>query len=255
MGNCLITGVTRGIGHATALVMAAAGHDVSLVGRTRDAQRAEELKSEITALGRRGVVLHGDMALEFAVERVFRESEAALGTITGLVNSAGIGGKSRVDALESDTIARLFSVNVLGLMLCCREAARRMSTLQGGHGGAIVNVSSMAATIGGRPGSSVYAASKAAVDAFTTGFAREVAAEGIRVNVVRPGVIETDMTAAGLRDPAARERISASIPMQRLGRPDEVARAIGWLLSDHASLVTGAHLNVGGGGFMVAGWS
>ena len=255
MSNCLITGGTRGIGYATALVVAAAGYDVTAVGRTHDGLRSEDLITQIEALGQRCVVLQGDVAHAADVERIFQESEAAFGTITALVNSAGISGKSRVDALLADQVDRILSVNVFGLMLCCREAARRMSTVHGGRGGAIVNVSSMAATIGGRPGSSVYAASKAAVDAFTSGFAREVAAEGIRVNVVRPGVIETEMIAERAREPAARERNTASIPMQRLGRPEEVAEAIGWLLSDKASLVTGAHLNISGGGFMVAGWN
>ena len=144
----------------------------------------------------------------------------------------------------------MFAVNVIGLMLCCREAARRMSTRNGGKGGAIVNVSSMAATIGGRPMSSTYAASKGAVDVFTVGFAREVAAEGIRVNAIRPGVTDTDMIES-MRSGPLRAATEATIPMHRYGRPEEVGAAIVWLLSDKASFVTGANINVGGGGFHV----
>ncbi|MEO8755223.1 MAG: SDR family oxidoreductase, partial [Casimicrobiaceae bacterium] len=166
------------------------------------------------------------------------------------VNSAGIANHNRVDALDGDAIARMMQLNVIGLMLCCREAARRMSTAHGGKGGAIVNVSSMAATIGGRAGASTYAASKGAVDVFSMGFAKEVAAEGIRVNVVRPGVTDTDMIAP-IRSGPKRAQIEATIPMQRYGTPDELAQAIVWLLSDYASFVTGAHLNVSGGGFLI----
>jgi NAD(P)-dependent dehydrogenase (short-subunit alcohol dehydrogenase family) len=149
------------------------------------------------------------------------------------------------------TLEELFRVNVVGLILCCREAARRMSTARGGAGGSIVNVSSMAATIGGRTGKSHYAASKAAVDAFTVGFAKEVAAEGIRVNAVRPGVVATDMTAAGLRDPETRAEIEATIPMGRVGTPAEIANAILWLLSGEASFISGARLDASGGGFVI----
>jgi NAD(P)-dependent dehydrogenase (short-subunit alcohol dehydrogenase family) len=144
----------------------------------------------------------------------------------------------------------MFAINVVVHVLCCREAVRRMSTRREGKGGAIVNVSSMAATIGGRPGASAYAASKGAVDVFTMGLAREVAAEGIRANAVRPGVTDTDMIGP-MRSGRVRAEIEATIPMQRYGNPDEVAQAIVWLLSDQASYVTGAHVNVGGGGFHV----
>jgi NAD(P)-dependent dehydrogenase (short-subunit alcohol dehydrogenase family) len=144
----------------------------------------------------------------------------------------------------------MFAVNVIGLLLCCREAAKRMSICHGGKDGSIVNVSSMAATISGRPGASAYAASKGAVDVFTTGFAKEVAVERIRVNVVRPGVTDTDMI-EHMRHGERRAAIEATIPMQRYGNPAEVAQAIVWLMSDKASYVTGAHVNVGGGGFLV----
>jgi NAD(P)-dependent dehydrogenase (short-subunit alcohol dehydrogenase family) len=145
----------------------------------------------------------------------------------------------------------MMDLNVVGLMLCCREAARRMALSRGGQGGAIVNVSSMAATIGGRPGASAYAASKAAVDVFTTGLAKELAPEGIRVNAVRPGMTLTDMTADVQADPVRLRAVAATIPMQRCGEPEEIAAAILFLLSDAASYVSGTHLNASGGGFLV----
>jgi len=148
-------------------------------------------------------------------------------------------------------LANLFAVNVTGLLLCCREATRRMSTKHGGKGGAIVNVSSMAATLGGRPGASAYAASKGAVDAFTKAFAREVAAEGIRVNSIRPGMVLSEMTENRLKDQAFRSRIEASIPMHRVGETHEIAEAILWLLSNEASFITGAMLDAAGGGYIL----
>ena len=192
----------------------------------------------------------GDIGKESDVMAMFVSAERALGPITGLVNSAGVSTNTRVDAINAHDLEHMFAVNVVGLLFCCREAARRMSTRHGGKGGSIVNVSSMAATIGGRPGASAYAASKGAVDVFTMGFAKEVAAEGIRVNVVRPGVTDTDMI-EHMRHGERRAVIEATIPMQRYGNPSEVAQAIVWLLSDQASYVTGAHINVGGGGFHV----
>ena len=182
---------------------------------------------------------------------MFKEAERALGPITHLVNSAGISGGSRVADYDAAVLANLFAINVTGLMLCCREAAKRMSTKQGGKGGVIVNVSSMAATLGGRPGSSAYAASKGAVDAFTKGFAREVAAEGIRVNSLRPGMVLTEMTEGRLKDTAFRAGIESSIPMRRVGQAHEIAEAILWLLSDEASFITGAMLDAAGGGYII----
>jgi NAD(P)-dependent dehydrogenase (short-subunit alcohol dehydrogenase family) len=168
------------------------------------------------------------------------------------VNSAGINGRrGRVDEYDAAVLANVFAVNVIGLMLCCREAARRMSTKHGGKGGAIVNVSSMAATLGGRPGSSAYAASKGAVDAFSKGFAREAAAEGIRVNSVRPGMVLSEMTEGRLKDAAFRASIEASIPMRRVGEAHEIAEAVLWLLSDEASFITGAMLDASGGGYII----
>jgi NAD(P)-dependent dehydrogenase (short-subunit alcohol dehydrogenase family) len=158
-----------------------------------------------------------------------------------------------VSDLNFVAISRLIAVNVTGLMICCREAARLMSTASGGHGGSIVNVSSMAATIGGRPGHSVYAASKGAVDVFTKGFAKEVAREGIRVNTVRPGAVASAMTAALDANPNLKKSVEDSIPMGRIGEPREIADIALWLMSPASSLVTGAHIDAGGGGFNVAG--
>jgi NAD(P)-dependent dehydrogenase (short-subunit alcohol dehydrogenase family) len=167
------------------------------------------------------------------------------------VNSAGISHQMRVDEYDGKMLAQLFATNVTGLMLCCREAATRMSTRHGGKGGAIVNVSSMAATLGGRQGSSAYAATKGAVDSFTKGFAREVAAEGIRVNSIRPGMVLSEMTEGRLKDAEFKSRIEASIPMHRVGETPEIADAILWLLSDEASFITGAMLDAAGGGYVI----
>jgi NAD(P)-dependent dehydrogenase (short-subunit alcohol dehydrogenase family) len=250
MRPLLVTGGARGIGRATALLAAEQGFDIAVGWRERR-DAADAVVAEVEKRGRRAVAVQADVADEASIVRMFEVVDQALGPLAGVVNSAGIGYHARVDGFERPPLEALFAVNVIGLMLCCREAARRMSTARGGRGGAIVNVSSMAATIGGRPGASAYAASKGAVDVFTTGFAKEVAAEGIRVNAVRPGVTLTDMVAAIRDDPARQAAVAASIPMQRVGRPEEVAEAIVWLLSDKASFVTGTHLNVGGGGFVI----
>ena len=208
--------------------------------------------ADIVAKGGQAIAVPGDMAREADILRMFEETERALGPITHLVNSAGTNGRpGRVDEYDAAVLANLFAINVTGLMLCCREAAKRMSTKHGGKGGAIVNVSSMAATIGGRANSSAYAASKGAVDAFTKGFAREVAAEGIRVNSLRPGLVLSEMTEARLKDPAFRNHIEASIPMRRVGQVHEMAEAILWFLSDEASFITGAMLDAAGGGYIL----
>lgn len=246
----LITGGASGIGAETARRAAKRGYNVAINYRSRDSQ-AKAVVADIERAGTKGVALPGDMANEADIVRMFQETERALGPITHLVNSAGRGARSRVDAYDATVLTNLFAVNVIGLMLCCREAAKRMSTSNGGKGGAIVNVSSMAATIGGRLGSSAYAGSKGAVDAFTKGFAREVASEGIRVNAIRPGMVLSEMTERNLQDRAFRDRIEASIPMHRVGETHEIAEAILWLLSDEASFITGAMLDAAGGGYII----
>jgi len=247
----LVTGGASGIGAATARLAAASGYDVAINYRSRAAQ-ATALADEIVGQGGRATAIAADVAREAEIVRLFDETERTLGPVHALVNNAGSsGGTLRVADLDAGELDRLFATNVVGLMLCCREAARRMSTRRGGAGGAIVNVSSMAATIGGRAGKSHYAASKAAVDVFTVGFAKEVAADGIRVNVVRPGVTRTDMTTEMLATPERRADIAATIPMRRAGEADEIARPILWLLSDEASFITGARLDASGGGFIV----
>lgn len=249
-GVLLITGGASGIGAETARRAAKKGYKVAINYRSRDAQ-AMGVAADIAAQDGEAIAVPGDMANETDIVRMFKETEKAFGPVTHLVNSAGISRQMRVDEYDGKMLAQLFATNVTGLMLCCREAARRMSTKHGGKGGAIVNVSSMAATLGGRQGSSAYAATKGAVDSFTKGFAREVAAEGIRVNSIRPGMVLSEMTEDRLKDPDFRSRIEASIPMHRVGETPEIADAILWLLSDEASFITGAMLDAAGGGYMI----
>ena len=247
----LVTGGSRGIGAAVARLAAAAGYRVGVNYRDRR-DAAEALLAEIEDAGGSAVAIQADVALEADVERLFSQLEDRLGKVSALVNSAGIGGnQDAVVNFHATVLERLFRVNVIGTMLCCREAVRRMSSARGGAGGSIVNVSSMAATIGGRAGSSDYAASKAAIDCFTAGLAKEVGAEGIRVNAVRPGMTATDMTDDIHADPALLEEISATIAMRRIASADEIARPILWLLSTEASFVSGAHIDLSGGGFIV----
>jgi NAD(P)-dependent dehydrogenase (short-subunit alcohol dehydrogenase family) len=246
----IVTGGARGIGRAVVELAAGRGYDVAIGYRDRE-DEALAAKRAVEAAGRRALPIRADVGEEADVLRLFEQAEAGLGRITALVNSAGISIRVRADQVEQATLQRLMAVNVIGLMLCCREAAKRMSTSQGGQGGAIVNVSSMAAVAGGRPGASHYAGSKGAVDSFTKGFAREVAKEGIRVNFVRPGVTLTDMVSAVRDDPAMRTGVEATIPMGRTGRPAEIAEAILWLLSPAASFVTGTGVDASGGGFVI----
>ena len=247
----LITGGASGIGAETARRAATRGYCIAVNYRSREAE-AQAVVADIKAKGAQAVAIQADMGREAEVVRLFADAEKALGPITHLVNSAGINGRrGRVDDYDGAALAEVFAVNVIGLMLCCREATKRMSTEHGGKGGAIVNVSSMAGTLGGRPGSSAYATSKGAVDAFTKGFAREVAAEGIRVNSVRPGMVLTEMTEGRLSDAAFRTSIEASIPMRRIGKANEIAETILWLLSDDASFITGAMLDAAGGGYLI----
>lgn len=249
-GVLLITGGASGIGAETARRAAKKGYKVAINYRSRDAQ-AMGVAADIAAQDGEAIAVPGDMANEADIVRMFKETEKAFGPVTHLVNSAGISRQMRVDEYDGKLLAQLFATNVTGLMLCCREAAKRMSTKHGGKGGAIVNVSSMAATLGGRQGSSAYAATKGAVDSFTKGFAREVAAEGIRVNSIRPGMVLSEMTEGRLKDPSFKSRIEASIPMHRVGETPEIADAILWLLSDEASFITGAMLDAAGGGYII----
>ena len=250
--HCLITGGPRGIGRATALLAAKEGWAVSIAGLADHMGDADNVVREIEALGGKAVAIAADVSNESDIVAMFDESERRLGRVQGLVNAAGASlGKGPVAEFAFDPLAKMMNVNVVGLMICCREAARRMSTARGGAGGSIVNISSLAVTVGGRPGASAYAASKAAVDVFTVGFAREVANQGIRVNTVRPGAIATQMTAGVTSDPNKLRELEASIPLGRMGRPEEIADVAVWLLSDRATLVTGAHINAGGGGFVV----
>jgi len=248
--SLLITGGASGIGAATARRAAARGHAVAINYRSRE-QQAQAVLADLTADGAKAIAVPGDVSREQDIARLFDMTEAALGPVTHLVNSAGIdGGTSRVEDFDAAVLAELFTVNTIGLMLCCREAVRRMSTRHGGQGGVIVNVSSMAGTIGGRPGKSHYAASKAAVDSFSMGLAKEVAQEGIRVVSMRPGMIETEMTEKGLADATVRAEIESTIAMGRVGRAVEIANAILWLLSDEASFISGVTLDASGGGFV-----
>ena len=242
----LVTGAGRGIGAATARLLARQGHAVA-INYARDAAAAERLVDHIRETGGRAIAVQADVSLEADVLRLFETVDGEFGTLTGLVNNAGIVDvAARVDAMSVARIERIFAVNVLGSFLCAREAVRRMSTAHGGAGGAIVNVSSAAARLGSPAQYVDYAAAKAAIDTFTVGLAKEVAAEGIRVNAVRPGLIETDIHASG-GEPDRATRLAPLVPLQRPGSADEIAQAIVWLLSDAASYCTGAILDVSGG--------
>jgi NAD(P)-dependent dehydrogenase (short-subunit alcohol dehydrogenase family) len=245
-GTVLITGASRGIGAATAIACARHGWDVA-VNCTRDVTAANAVAAQVRARGRRAIVVPADVADEAAVLAMFARIDAELGPLAGLVNNAGVVDvQARVEDVSVARLQRMFAINVFGSFVCAREAVRRMSTKHGGRGGAIVNVSSVAAKLGG-PGWYVdYAASKGAIDTFTVGLAREVAGEGIRVNAVRPGIIDTDIHASG-GQPDRAQALAGLIPMQRPGTADEVAAAIVWLLSDEARYCTGAIVDVSGG--------
>ena len=242
----LITGGSRGIGAATARLAAAQGWDVA-VNYTRDAVAAECVAADVRALGRRALVLQADVADHAQVLAMFATIDRAWGRLTGLVNNAGVVDvPARVDEMAPARLQRMFAVNVMGSIWCAQEAVRRMSTRHGGVGGVIVNLSSAAARLGS-PGQYVdYAAAKGAIDTFTLGLAREVAAEGVRVNAVRPGIIETDIHASG-GQPDRAAQLAPQVPMKRAGSADEVAQAIVWLLGPGASYTTGAVVDVTGG--------
>lgn len=242
----VVTGGSRGIGAVTARLAAKRGYAVCL-SYLRDSEAAHAVIEGIMSAGGTAIAVPADVSSETDVIRLFKTVDDALGPATALVNNVGIvEQQTRVENMDAARWNRVFAVNVTGSFLCAREAIRRMSTKYGGNGGAIVNVSSVAARLGSPDEYVDYAAAKAAIDTFTVGLAKEVATEGIRVNAVRPGVVYTDIHASG-GEPNRVERVKEFVPMKRGGQPEEVARAILWLLSDEASYSTGAILDVSGG--------
>lgn len=242
----LITGASRGIGAATAVLAAQHGWDVAVNYSSNEAA-AQAVVQAGQALGRRAIAVQADVADEGQVLAMFARVDSELGRITGLVNNAGVVDRAqRLQDMDMARWRRMFDINVLGSFLCAREAVRRMSTAEGGAGGSIVNVSSRAACLGSAHQYVDYAASKAAIDTMTLGLAHEVAAQGIRVNGVRPGLIETDIHASG-GQPDRVQRLSAGVPLGRGGTADEIAQAIYWLMSEHSSYCTGSFIDAGGG--------
>jgi len=246
VSTLVVTGGSRGIGAAVCVAAAAAGWDV-VVDYARDAAAAGDVVRRIAEAGGEALAVQADVRSADGVEQLFAAADAWRGPVTGLVNNAGIsGGFARVDEVTEQALHDVLEVNIVGPFLCAGAAVRRMSTRHGGSGGAIVNVSSRAAKLGG-PGEYVhYAASKAAIDTLTVGLAREVATEGIRVNAVAVGLVDTDFHAAA-GEPGRPDRIRPTVPMQRSGAPEEIAAAVAWLLSDDASYTTGTVLAVSGG--------
>jgi NAD(P)-dependent dehydrogenase (short-subunit alcohol dehydrogenase family) len=246
LGTLIVTGASRGIGAAVARLAGARGWAVAVNFSTGE-KEARNVVAEVIANGGQAIAIRADISREADIVRMFETAERELGPIKGLVNNAAItGGFARVEDVSAKAIEKVLAVNVTGAILCAREAVRRMSTKRGGTGGVIVNISSRAAETGS-PGEWVhYAASKGAIDSFTVGLAREVATEGIRVNAVAPGLVETGLHAAN-GEPGRLQRLMPSIPMQRAGQPNEVAEGVVWLLSPAASYTTGAILPIGGG--------
>jgi NAD(P)-dependent dehydrogenase (short-subunit alcohol dehydrogenase family) len=238
----LIAGGSRGIGASTARLAAERGYDVA-INYVRNAEAAARVADAVAKAGGKAVTLQGDMSKEDDVVRVFDEAASALGPTSHFVHSSGIPGKnSRLDAASAATIRDVVDVNLFGALICAREAVRRMSTALGGKGGSIVLLSSIAAVTGGAGEYVFYAAAKGGVDALTNGLAREVAKEGVRINAVRPGPTNTE-----IHEPGRLARIAPLLPMGRPGEPDEIAESVLFLLSDAASYITGAVLNVSGG--------
>ncbi len=241
----IVTGGSRGIGRATALAAAKRGYKV-VVGYASNKSAADEVVAKIEASNGKAIAVKCDVGVEADILHLFKEADG-FGKLGALVNNAGVVDKTaRVDEMSAERLARMMNINIVGSILCAREAVKRMSTSHGGAGGVIVNISSVAATLGS-PGLYVdYAASKGAIDTFTVGLAREVSAEGIRVNAVRPGLIDTDIHASS-GEPDRAHRLAHMVPMKRVGTADEIANAVVWLMSDEASYVTGTIVDVSGG--------
>ena len=246
-GLVIVTGGSRGIGAAICRRLAVDGYSIA-VNYASDAAAAEATVASIEKSGATARAFQANIADPAAIARLFKEATDALGPLAGLVNNAGSSGRvASVDEQDAADLARLFALNVIGTILCYKEAALRLSTRHGGRGGAIVNISSIAARLGGLPGLAPYAASKGAIESFTKGFATEVGAEAIKVNAVAPGMVETDLTRPLLSQPGARERIASTTPMGRVSVPEEIAEAVAWLMSPAASFVTGSVVTVSGG--------
>ena len=246
-GLIIVTGGSRGIGAAICRRLAADGYAIA-VNYAADATAAQATVAGIEKSGGRAQAFQADVADPAALRDLFDKATEALGPLAGLVNNAGSSGRfARADEQDEAELTRLFAVNVIATIMACKEAVLRLSSKHGGSGGAIVNLSSIAARLGGLPGLGPYAATKGAVESFTKGLANEVGPEGIRVNAVAPGMIETDMIREQLAQAAFRERIEAMTPLRRVGAPEEIAEAVAWLISPAAKFVTGSLVTVSGG--------
>ena len=246
-GIAIVTGGGRGIGAATARLLAQRGYDVA-ISWLSDAESAAAVVADIEAAGRRGLAVKSDAGSEQETESLFATVDEQLGTLTALVNNAGITGNfDRLDSVPAETIRKCMDANLYGTIWGCRAAVRRMSTRFGGTGGGIVNISSIAARLGSPNNYVWYAAAKGAVDALTIGLAREVVQEGIRVNAVSPGIIDTEIHEKSSGMPDRLEKEAHNIPIGRAGRPEEIAEGIAWLLSDAASYVTAEIMQISGG--------
>jgi NAD(P)-dependent dehydrogenase (short-subunit alcohol dehydrogenase family) len=246
-GLIIVTGGSRGIGAAICRRLAADGYALG-VNYAVDAKAAEATVAEIKKSGGRAQAFQADVADPAQLPRLFDQATKALGPLAGLVNNAGSTGRfATTDKQEAEALTQLFQINVIGTILACKEAVLRLSTKHGGSGGSIVNISSIAARLGGLPGLASYAATKGAVESFTKGLATEVGPEGIRANVVAPGFTATDMTRDQIAQPGFRERIEGMTPLRRVGAPEEIAEAAAWLISPAAAFVTGTVVTVSGG--------